>query len=53
MSDELRDAAQHLENTSVITDIARRQGLKPMIIDGLAKAILGITDIAEVKRAAL
>ncbi len=53
VSDEMRTQISLRKDIVSLKELARAEGMKTLFIDGLAKAVLGITDIDEVLRTTL
>ena len=53
VDDELRQLIQPNTQTALIEAAARKKGMTTMIMDGLAKCVLGVTTQEEVRRVAL
>ena len=47
IDDSLRNAIHHRADAAEITEIAKKNGMKTMFEDGLAKALLGNIDLSE------
>ncbi len=50
VTEELRKLIIDKSSADSIRDMAIREGMTPMMYDGIAKALLGVTSISEVKR---